>query len=143
VLHLKQNNWLEEDTDKAFVLGAQEIDVRLETYNTVGGYALARFSPVMPAGQGIFSIKKIVPHFANNDALVSGRYDVNYSNNPCVTTEVYVEQGDSFVKKTSNVNGYEGLIASEPCWIVVNLYPDPVNKCTPALDYLEVKYTTL
>jgi hypothetical protein len=142
VFWLKQSNPINSDTEKVFLFGAKEIDVRLETYNSAGGYVYAMFNaPDLPSGLSSYAITRIDPHFSNNDALVAGRYDENATTNLCVTFDLYVLSNGSYVKKALSSEGYTGLLASEGCCIVVTLYPDPVNRCTPALDYIKVTYT--
>jgi hypothetical protein len=143
VLRLRQRNWLESNNNRTFIFGAINIDVSYDTYNKAGGYAIFQFVPDMTSGDGKYTISKIRPYLANNDALSSiGRYDYNLLSNNCIYFDVYYERAGSLVKAQKEGTGYQGLLGSEKCWIVVNMFPDPVYKCTPVLEKVEIEYTT-
>jgi hypothetical protein len=141
-IRLKQRNWIEDVGNKVFLIGAREVEVLYESYEMAGGYILTPFEPTLPNGVGTYDILNIRHHFANNGALSSvGMYNETTDTSGCLSYEVYEEvaiPGGVALLKLADLSG----IMAERCWIATTLYPDPIYKCTPVLDYIEVEYST-
>lgn len=136
-IRLRQRNWIEEGGQKTFIIGAQEIDVQLSSYNSEGGYILTPFRPVIPEEASTFNILRVKHNFTNNNALsVSGRYDEENDTSSCLRYKIYKKEGDTLTL----LEDYNSILAEE-CWIVTTLYPDPSNRCTPSLGDIRIRYS--
>lgn len=133
---LTQRNFIIEDHQKVFYMGAEEIGIAYTDYQS----SLGRFQvPVMLDGvSGTKLVTGVIPHFKNNSILS----DISIEKRSVFNYAIYkMDEATGAIEYTRDILPI--MVTGDVILIKANVNADPQTGTAPALESIEIQYEDL